>query len=85
MFIAAPCENGAVFILKQNKIMGFSRGGNVTKGRVTHRWLNSPNKSHRICTICGMRMDRITVDRKSVYIYTDKSGIRYDSCPECKR
>lgn len=33
--------------------MGFKRGRKLTTLGKPHNWLNSPNKCHQVCIICG--------------------------------
>lgn len=64
--------------------MGFNRG--TKKGapeRKGHRWINNPNTAHRKCTKCGCIVDAQTINRKTIFTYTDIKGNKSNECPNC--
>lgn len=66
--------------------MGFKREKKLTTLGKPHNWLNSPNKCHQVCIICGMRRDITYCNTTgiSTTIYTTKEGKTSNEYLECK-
>ena len=65
--------------------MGFNnRRGHIKSGMKVHSWINSPNKAHRVCTKCGMRVDVIYENGNQRTIYTTKNGLRSETFIGCE-
>lgn len=64
--------------------MGFKRGTKPgAPERKGHRWINSPNNAHRVCTKCGFRIDILCVNGENISTYTTKDGFMSEKCPDC--
>lgn len=54
-----------------------------TKNKIHHRWSNNPDTAHCLCTVCGIKRIKKTINNKTHTFYHLTDGSVTEYIPEC--